>query len=362
MGKLLVISQVPKQLSSLRRALEKADSPEQAIDISAASAGIEEAMKRSGIYRTEEIRPVRELFLDARCELGGMLRKALRAPRGDNRKKTKERAAPSFNDELKRLNLEKKRAIEAQRASCLPVSSRNKVYAEAKQQEVLPTLSWLIDEARPYWYADSRKTKHRNIAGRARLQQEPDSFGPFPLLYADPAWTFNTYSDMGLEKTPTQHYPTMTDEQIIALKIYGKTVNELASDDAALLMWCTSSNIQRALDVMEAWDFEYKTHAVWVKTKDDGHTPISGMGLVFRNMHEILLYGTRGKMPGPQYQPPSAFFYPRGRHSAKPPEIRTAIEKMYPDFDEGTRLELFSRDSVPGWTHFGFEANKEAAQ
>ena len=32
---------------------------------------------------------------------------------------------------------------------------------------------------------------------------------------------------------------------------------------------------------------------------------------------------------------------------------------MYPDYDADTRLELFSRDSVPGWTHFGFEADAE---
>jgi len=44
-----------------------------------------------------------------------MLRKVMRAPRGDNAKKTKERFAPSFKDELKRLHLEKKRAIEMQR-------------------------------------------------------------------------------------------------------------------------------------------------------------------------------------------------------------------------------------------------------
>jgi N6-adenosine-specific RNA methylase IME4 len=34
---------------------------------------------------------------------------------------------------------------------------------------------------------------------------------------------------------------------------------------------------------------------------------------------------------------------------------------MYPDYDADTRLELFSRDSVPGWTHFGFEAHAPKA-
>ena len=106
---------------------------------------------------------------------------------------------------------------------------------------------------------------------------------------------------------------------------------------------------------MERWDFTFKTSAVW----DKGRT---GLGLVFRNQHEVLLYGTRGNMPGPQYQPPSVFQFPRGRHSAKPGEIRTEIERMYPDFDETARIELFARETVPGWTTYGFEALDQAAE
>jgi hypothetical protein len=34
---------------------------------------------------------------------------------------------------------------------------------------------------------------------------------------------------------------------------------------------------------------------------------------------------------------------------------------MYPDYDASTRLELFSRDNAPGWTHFGFEAKPAQA-
>jgi N6-adenosine-specific RNA methylase IME4 len=105
----------------------------------------------------------------------------------------------------------------------------------------------------------------------------------------------------------------------------------------------------RAGAVMERWGFEFKASAVWIKNRE-------GQALVFWNRHEILLYGTRGNMPGPQYQPESVFEYPRGIHSAKPPEIRAEIERMYPDFDARTRLELFARDAAPGWTARGFEA------
>ena len=34
-----------------------------------------------------------------------------------------------------------------------------------------------------------------------------------------------------------------------------------------------------------------------------------------------------------------------------------AIEKMYPDFDAQTRLELFARGDIKGWTTYGFEAD-----
>jgi N6-adenosine-specific RNA methylase IME4 len=64
-------------------------------------------------------------------------------------------------------------------------------------------------------------------------------------------------------------------------------------------------------------------------------------------------------------EPTSVFTYPRGEHSAKPPEIRGVIERMFPDFDESTRLELFARgDKVPGWTVYGLEAQPamDAAQ
>ena len=85
-------------------------------------------------------------------------------------------------------------------------------------------------------------------------------------------------------------------------------------------------------------------------------TENSRAGFIFLNAHEVLLYGSRGNMPGPQYLPSSVFSIKRGEHSAKPPEIRAAIEKMFPQFDERTRLELFARGRVEGWSIFGFEA------
>jgi N6-adenosine-specific RNA methylase IME4 len=207
----------------------------------------------------------------------------------------------------------------------------------------------------------TRQEKHERIARGALAAVPVDlaTFGPFPMIYADPPWKWGHFgekdqeNEAGKERTPDQHYPTLTYDAIAAFSIQGKPIREIAHKDAVLMLWCTSANIPYALRVMRAWDFEYKSHAVWVKDRP-------GLGLIFRNQHELLLMGTRGNMPGPQYQPWSVFEYPRGPHSAKPAEIRAEIERMYPAFDGATRLELFARAQVPGWTTYGFETNISA--
>lgn len=194
--------------------------------------------------------------------------------------------------------------------------------------------------------AASRQQRHRAIHAGA-VARPDDDIGPFPLIYADPPWHFDVYSDKGLNRSPDRHYPVLTDDEIAGFHVGSRTIPEIAARHAALLLWCTS--MDRGLATMRRWGFEYKADAVWVKDK-------IGLGFVFRNQHEVLLYGTRGNMPSPQYRPPSVFEYPRTQHSAKPPEIRAIIERMYPDFDERTRLELFARGASPGWTSRGFEA------
>jgi N6-adenosine-specific RNA methylase IME4 len=198
-----------------------------------------------------------------------------------------------------------------------------------------------------------RRARHLAIRAGALAAGAIDKMQRFPLIYADPPWTFATYSAEGADKTPEQHYPVMSDEEIMAYDLF-------AHEDAALFLWCTSSNVHRALKVMATWGFAYKTHAVWVKLGESG-APIPGMGLVFRNAHELLLYGTRGKMPGPQYQPLSVLMYPRGGHSTKPAEVRKEIERMYPDFDARTRIEHFARGPVDGWTVCGYESKRRSA-
>jgi N6-adenosine-specific RNA methylase IME4 len=190
-------------------------------------------------------------------------------------------------------------------------------------------------------------------ARRVRAHQEfarPNFDRTFALLYADPPWQFKTRSPLGGEMTsPDNHYQTQDIEWVCDLKIGDKYVSEIAADDAVLFLWTTSPFLMLANRVIEAWGFKYSTSFVWDKQ-------VSGTGYIALGQHEHLLYAARGEPPRPLKVFPSVFPYRRGRHSAKPPEIRQHIEEMFPSFKQGERLEMFARGKVPGWSVWGNEA------
>jgi N6-adenosine-specific RNA methylase IME4 len=133
----------------------------------------------------------------------------------------------------------------------------------------------------------------------------------------------------------------MTLEEIKALPVP-------AVDDAVLFLWAVASKLPEALEVMKAWDFEYKTCLTWVKDW-------IGLGTWVRHRHELLLLGRRGNYPPPEPEdrPDSVIEAPRGRHSEKPACVYELIERAYP---HASKLELFAR-GVPrnGWSAWGNE-------
>jgi N6-adenosine-specific RNA methylase IME4/ParB-like chromosome segregation protein Spo0J len=170
--------------------------------------------------------------------------------------------------------------------------------------------------------------------------------GSYAIIYADPPWHFEVYDETsGIERAVGNHYPCMATADICAMP-----VPELTTPDAVLFMWTTSPHLPEALQVIEAWGFEYKSNAVWVKDK-------LGLGYYVRNRHELLLIATKGNMPAPlpASRPDSVIEAPRMEHSAKPDEAYELIERMYPDLP---RIELFSRSPRPGWVVWGNQSGE----
>lgn len=195
--------------------------------------------------------------------------------------------------------------------------------------------------AKPVAKQLARAEKEQELAEKtitASLAAEKQLFG---VIYADPPWRFETFSENGMDRSADNHYPTMTTIDIVNLKVP-------AADDCVLYLWATAPMLQEALDVMQAWGFSYKSQLVWVKDR-------VGTGYWFRNQHEILLVGVRGNIPAPAQgsQSSSVLNAPLGVHSAKPVEVAEMIEKFFPSTP---KLELFCRSPREGWTVLGNEA------
>ena len=161
----------------------------------------------------------------------------------------------------------------------------------------------------------------------------------YDIIYADPPWKYDfSKSD---SRAIENQYPTMELENICKLKIPGK-------ENSILYLWATAPKLREALQVMKSWEFTYKTNMVWVKDK-------MGMGYYARGRHELLLIGTKGNgnVPATADRQDSILYgTPGAEHSKKPETVYTIIETCYPN---KKYLELFARNTRPGWASWGNE-------
>lgn len=173
----------------------------------------------------------------------------------------------------------------------------------------------------------------------------------YDIIYADPPWK---YGSRGCRsgRFGKLDYPQMTTPQICALPI-----EMLAKEDCILFCWFTGSFIEDANRVARAWGFSnLRIDKVWAK-KTTGGKPHAVTGPWSMSDAEFILMGTRGKMCSKQVGKRNQYvvteeLYP-GKHSKKPDTFRDLITKRFPaDFD---RLELFARETSPGWDVWGNE-------
>jgi N6-adenosine-specific RNA methylase IME4 len=164
----------------------------------------------------------------------------------------------------------------------------------------------------------------------------------YEIIYADPPWHYGGQKMLSGSKAEN-HYPTMKLSELKALP-----VQSITDDNALLFMWSSSPHLDQAIELMKAWGFSYATVAfVWDKVR-----PVSGFYTM--SQCEICLVGKKGKIPQPRGVRNALQFLSekKGRHSAKPTEVRTRIENMFP---HQKKLEMFARETVVGWDAFGNE-------
>jgi N6-adenosine-specific RNA methylase IME4 len=173
----------------------------------------------------------------------------------------------------------------------------------------------------------------------------------FKTIMADPPWRFqNKTGKVAPEHRRLSRYATLTLDEICALP-----VATVAAPVAHLYLWCPNALLPDGLRVMAEWGFTYKANIVWHKVRKDGGSDGRGVGFYFRNVTELILFGTRGKNArtlAPGRKQVNYMATRKREHSRKPDEQYELIESCSP----GPYLELFGRGIRDGWMTWGNEA------
>jgi N6-adenosine-specific RNA methylase IME4 len=172
--------------------------------------------------------------------------------------------------------------------------------------------------------------------------------------YWPPPWQFqNRTGKVAPEHRRLNRYGTLSLEDIKALP-----VARVAAERAHLYLWVPNALLLEGLTVMRAWGFDYKSNVVWHKVRKDGGSDGRGVGFYFRNMTELLLFGTRGKNVrtlDPGRSQVNLITTRKREHSRKPDEQYAVIEAC----SWGPFLELFARGARDGWAAWGDQAEGE---
>tara|TARA_Y100000004_G_scaffold159235_1_gene185987 strand:- start:16 stop:558 length:543 start_codon:yes stop_codon:yes gene_type:complete len=172
----------------------------------------------------------------------------------------------------------------------------------------------------------------------------------YGVIYADPPWTFKTYSDKGKGRSPEQHYSVLSLADISRLP-----VSDISKPDAVLLMWVIDPLLDKAFEVINAWGFKYKTVAfTWAKTNKTKPGFFTGLGYWTRGNPEMCLLATKGKPKRLSKSVPQLVVEQRREHSRKPDIMYSHIENLL----EGPYIELFARTQRPGWDAWGNQVDK----
>jgi N6-adenosine-specific RNA methylase IME4 len=175
----------------------------------------------------------------------------------------------------------------------------------------------------------------------------PSDLGQFGTLLIDPPWRFqNRTGKVAPEHRRLRRYPTMSLDEIAALP-----VGELALPKSHLYLWTPNALLLEALTLMTTWGFNYKTNLVWYKVRKDGGPDGRGVGFYFRNVTELLLFGTKGRLRtlAPGRRQVNVIVTRKQEHSKKPDTVYELIQRCSP----GPYLELFARQRVRGWIQWG---------
>jgi ParB-like chromosome segregation protein Spo0J len=126
------------------------------------------------------------------------------------------------------------------------------VAAKIAEIEDPETRKEIINDARPDQAVKkaTRKKKEKDLSQKQAALPTKQ----YGVIYADPEWKFETFSENGVDRSAENHYPTSATDSIAARK-----GPDIAAKDSVLFLWATVPMIRDALKVMKAWGFDQRT-------------------------------------------------------------------------------------------------------
>lgn len=176
----------------------------------------------------------------------------------------------------------------------------------------------------------------------------------YQIIYADPPWDYKGWEkrkDKRFGFVGTQ-YNRMSFSDISSLPI-----QDICFDDCLLFLWVTFPFLQKGLDLIKCWGFEYKTCGfTWIKLTKYGHKiKPYGLGYYTKSNAEVVLIGRKGKYIVKRRDIQQIVISPIENHSKKPDEVRDRIVQLCGDLP---RIELFARKKTKGWDVWGNEVER----
>lgn len=224
----------------------------------------------------------------------------------------------------------------------------------------------------------------RTIDGAPTLDLVGGPRDRYDIIYADPPWNYENFSELGEDRNAKSWYDCMSIEDLRALP-----VADLAAPDCALFMWVTDPTLDQGIQLLKDWGFTYVTVAFqWVKLNklvgdrrdvNLDRDVFMSTGYYTRSNPEMVLIGSTGtptvnpdivssdgvdlseaytmllgKRGSPKRKSASvrqAVFAPLGKHSEKPLVFRSEIERL---MHGQKRIELFCRHTATStWDAWG---------
>lgn len=166
----------------------------------------------------------------------------------------------------------------------------------------------------------------------------------YRTVVADPPWEPSISKILGPKWThinkasPHKHYSILSVDEICEM-------SPITEDKAHLWLWCLNQHTDWGHRVAKSWGFTVWQMITWCK-------PGLGTGRFQCNTEQVLICRKGDRQGNPFGMTGGTYFrWPRGRHSEKPEDFYSLVERVSP----GPYLEMFARKPRVGWDSFGNE-------